>query len=242
MRIRSALLAAALAGTLALTSNADAQQAPTPIVVEGQSPAAQPPLPPGYVVAPGYAPPGYAPVYPGYPPGYGPGYTAPIYQQTQPSYIPQSVAFSGPRVINDWSEGEPVPPGYHSSTRVRKGLVVGGAVLFGTTYLLSALIAAVSTDVCNSNIGPCQSASTLFIPGVGPFIALGPNGGSATGDFFLVLDGLAQIGGLAMFTIGLASPKTVLVRNDLGYDSAPHLSLAPIFGAGRSEVGLVGTF
>src|SRR4051812_9278756 len=37
-------------------------------------------------------------------------------------YVPQSVASSGPRHINDWEEGEPIPRGYHPVHRIRKGL------------------------------------------------------------------------------------------------------------------------
>lgn len=37
-------------------------------------------------------------------------YVAPLSQQTQQVYVPQSVALSGPRMIKDWQEGEPIPP------------------------------------------------------------------------------------------------------------------------------------
>jgi hypothetical protein len=215
--LRVAFLAAS-ASCIALASTTPVRA--QTVVVTGQAPAAPPP--PGYVPAP--------------PPGYGPGYTTPIYQQTQPSYIPQSVAFSGPRIIKDWSEGEPIPPGYHEATRIRRGLVVGGAVLFGTTYLLSAIVAAAVTD-CHCG----GTAGALFIPGAGPFVELGQSN-SATGSLFLVLDGVSQLGGIAMFVAGLAAPRTVLVRNDLGSTSAFHLALSPIVGPGRSGMGVVGTF
>jgi hypothetical protein len=244
MRIRTPALLAASAFFLALAAAApaDAQT----VIVQGQPPA----VPPGYATGPVYAP-GYGPP-PGYGPGpAGPGYTTPIYQQTQPSYVPQSVAFSGPRIINDWNEGEPIPPGYHESTRVRKGLVIGGAVTFGAMYLISALagsVGAAAEDGCSYISGGGSSCgnplTAMFIPAVGPFIQMAHSGNTAVGDFWLGFDGLLQVGGITMFAIGIASPKTVLVRNDLGSNSnnGLHLALAPILGQNHQGAGLIGTF
>jgi hypothetical protein len=122
---------------------------------------------------------------------------------------------------------------------MRTGLVAGGAVLFGVTYLFSALAAAIASD---ANPGQANPYSTLWVPAAGPFIQMFQPGNGATGSLFLALDGLCQVGGISMFAIGLAAPKTMLVRNDLASSSAPHLALAPILGPGRSGMGLVGTF
>jgi hypothetical protein len=160
----------------------------------------------------------------------GPQYQAPMYQQTQPSYVPQSAAMSGPRVITDWDSDRPVPPGYHPEERVRKGLIIGGACTFGAMYLFTTLGAAISSDAGSP-------ANALYIPGVGPFVQMA-QGGSATGTFLLAVDGIAQIGGIAMFAVGLAAPKTVLVRNDLGVD----LHFVPVVARDRQGVALMGTF
>jgi len=244
MRIRPFAFLAATACSLALVSASPARAQSTTVIVQGQQPQGTPAYPPGYAS-------------PGYPPGYGPGYTTPIYQQVQPSYVPQSVAFSGPRVIADWSEGEPIPPGYHESTRIRKGLVIGGAVLFGSTYLLSAFTATVgaadaSTNCAiDSSLGSTQSCNSgnpltaLFIPAVGPFVQMAHSGNTAVGNFWLALDGVAQVGGIVMFIAGLAAPKTVLVRNDLGsivHKKDFELSLAPLVSPQRQGMGVVGTF
>src|SRR5215831_15689153 len=42
--------------------------------------------------------------------------------------------YSGPRVITDWKEDEPMPPGYHPVQRMRKGPIVAGAVTLGILY------------------------------------------------------------------------------------------------------------
>ena len=75
------------------------------------------PLPAFAQYAPQYAPP------PSHAPTPNGEYVAPLQQQTQPMYVPQSVAISGPRQITTWQEGEPIPPGYHPVQRIRRGLV-----------------------------------------------------------------------------------------------------------------------
>lgn len=227
-----ALLAAAAVSSFVLASTTDAG---AQTVIVQQQPVQPVQMQPVQPVQPGY-PPGYAP-------GYGPGYTAPIYQETQPSYVPQSVAMSGPRVIRDWNEGEPIPPGYHESTRIRKGLVIGGAVTFGVMYLFTAFGATIADGAC---AGTC-SVGSLFVPVVGPFIYMGTKGNTALDNFWLGFDGVVQAGGLAMFIIGLAAPSTVLVRNDLGTTAtpkAPKLALTPVplISPTAQGLGLLGTF
>jgi hypothetical protein len=166
------------------------------------------------------------------PPGYEPG----------GYYVPPSVAQSGPRRINDWEEGEPIPPGYHSVGRIRKGLVIGGAVTFGVTYLLSALVGAAVNDISVATGGTGRSAKLLLIPVFGPFTLLGSTI-SATGQFGLVLDGLAQTAGVGMFIAGLAWPKMVLVRNDLAGNKKFELKPMPMrFGQNSGGFGVVGSF
>jgi hypothetical protein len=140
-------------------------------------------------------------------------YVAPLRQDTQQTYVPQSVAMSGPRKIEDWDETQPVPPGYHVATHVRKGMIVGGSVLFGTLWLISILTAAGSAD--STPAGQSNGDADLFIPVAGPFLQMTTTS-SSTGNVFLAIDGIGQCAGLAMLIYGIASPQTLLVRNDLG--------------------------
>jgi hypothetical protein len=165
----------------------------------------------------------------------GPQYTAPLYQQTQPSYVPQSVALSGPREIKDWNEGEAIPPGYRPVERTRKGLIVGGAVTFGTLYLISALAASAGADSSKYS-GGSNPLAAMWIPALGPFIQMGSTE-SSTGKLFLAIDGAAQTAGAAMLIAGLVSPKTVLVRNDLA-----EVRVTPMVAKGTAGAGLTGTF
>lgn len=168
-----------------------------------------------------------------------PGYTAPLAQTTQPSYVPQSIALSGPREIRDYSEGEPVPPGYRPVERTRTGLIVGGAVTFGCLYFISALVAAGNAD---ANSGSSNPAAALWVPGIGPFIQMTKTD-SSTANVFLAIDGVAQSAGLAMFIVGLTVPRTVLVRNDLlGKSPKLQLQAVPLVARDMSGAGVVGTF
>jgi hypothetical protein len=170
-------------------------------------------------------------------------YVTPMQQQTQQTYVPQSVAMTGPRVINDYHDGDPIPPGYHPQQRVRGGLVGGGAGLFGALWLIDVIIAAADASIkqdCNFSLTGADICTNhkatfwpLWIPVAGPFIAIGTTGSDALGTTFLVIDGLAQAGGVAMIIAG-AMGHTVLVRNDLG---APKLELKPMFGMGATHSG-----
>ena len=198
----------------------------------------QPPAPP-----PGFAPPpaGYAPPPAGYapPPGYAPGYAPPPagYYAPAPGYGPAQL---GPKVM-DYDEGQPVPQGYHVETRIRKGLAIGGGVMFGSMYLLSAFGAAVASDTGDKNAWP------FWVPAIGPFIAIGTEHNSGNGasslTFLYVIDGIVQTGGLAMFIAGIALPSQKLVRDDIGllHDTV-HIRPSPIaLGHGQYGFGFVGT-
>jgi hypothetical protein len=169
-------------------------------------------------------------------------YTAPMYQTTQTTYVPQSVAMSGPRQITDWKEGEPVPDGYHVEQRTRRGLVIGGALSFGIPYFFSAFAAAVSAD---ANQGSTNPLWPMWIPGLGPFIQMtqSQTTSSSTATFLLGIDGVAQTAGLIMLFAGITSPRNVLVRNDLAKnDGKVHVQAAPVVGRNMTGVGVVGTF
>jgi hypothetical protein len=163
-------------------------------------------------------------------------YVAPMQQQTQQVYMPQSVALSGPRVIKDYEDGEPIPPGYHAESRVRSGLVVGGAVTFGVLYLLSVLVGAAISDT-NKSFGGKDNGDFLFVPVAGPFLQMTKTE-SSSGNVTLAIDGIAQAAGATMLIVGITSPKTVLVRNDLG-----QVHVMPMrMGDKGGGLGLVGTF
>jgi hypothetical protein len=222
-------------------------QAPAPM--QAPAPVQAPAPPPAQTTTqqqapyPGqYPPPGYPQGHPYYPPPPPPAsavapngeYVAPLSQTTQPTYVPQSVALSGPRMIKDWEEGDPIPYGYHQETRLRKGKVIAGSILFGVTYLISAWTAAVGDDVAD---GGENEARWMVIPVLGPFLTMGETNSSAA-QYMLALMGGAQAVGATLLITGLLYPKSVLVRNDLASATVVPMTI----GMDGSGLGLVGRF
>lgn len=189
---------------------------------------APPPPPNGQQPPPGYAPypypppsgqPGYPP--PGYPPPSGqPGYPPPGYPY---GYPPNAAYQGGPEVMN-YEESQPIPPGYKPEERIRKGLVVGGAVTFGVVYFFTAVGAAYNLDSSRAPYG------ALFVPVAGPFIVAGAGNFSGVGElgrFGLILDGFVQAGGAAMLLAGIFAKKKVLVRQDVAHVVEPEIMIGP---------------
>jgi len=207
-----------------------------PAAPPAASPAPQAPPPP----APWAVPPAsQGPVWTRQPPpsAIAPNgeYVAPLEQTTQPTYVPQSVALSGPRVLKDWEDGQPIPYGYHRETRARKGAIIGGALALGIPYLYSAFIASIGSDVAGSN--GKNEVGDLYMPVFGPFAQM-THSDSATLNFVLLMDGIAQSVGAVLFIYGMTSPRPVLVRNDLAMVTVTPMHL----GRDGNGVGLLGRF
>jgi hypothetical protein len=164
-------------------------------------------------------------------------YPAPLSQTTQPSYVPQSVALSGPEVIKDTDEDRGPPPGYTAVWRTRKGLLIGGGITFGVAYSFAILTAAEGADSAEwSESGENESAS-MWIPIVGPFLQMTQDD-QATEDLGLAIVGGAQVVGAVLLYYGLTSKKRVFVRNDL----VGNLSVSPMAGNGASGMMVGGRF
>jgi hypothetical protein len=151
-------------------------------------------------------------------------------------------------------EGRPIPAGYHLETRVKKGLVVSGSILFGVPYLFSISVAA------SSKYAPDR---WFYAPVIGPFVNLStrgddcnPNSTSSSvtvcpsesgARFFIMLDGVMQTAGATMFILGLALQNQILVRDDAPYTGKKGSQFAwtiSPYAIGRSGygVGVAGMF
>jgi hypothetical protein len=113
------------------------------------------------------------------------------------------------------------PRGYHLEENPRKGLVVSGAVVLGTTYFLSAMIGISSGN---------KDDRWLMLPIFGPFfdIAARNEHGCGTGStastaacevfdpvikFYLAFDGIAQTAGAVLLATGFIFPKKEFVSD-----------------------------
>jgi hypothetical protein len=197
-----------------------------------------PPPPGGAVPAPPPAPyPEPAP-YPAPPP---PGYYPPPAYGPPPGYPPPPPAKdTRPREIDDWEEGDPIPPGYTPRGRIRKGLVIGGAVTLGAVWIVNVLVASVAMSI-EENVqgGEPEAWGALYVPVAGPFIAMGTLEARGSGIVVLALDGVIQAGGLAMLIAGVAAEKTVLVRD---YSSGLEMSVTPVVAGDFQGLGITGKF
>ncbi len=193
------------------TPTTPAPQAPPP---GAQGVPAQPPpqgVPPGYGPPPQGVPPGYGPPPQGVPPGYGPpGYGPPPGYNPYPYPAPYPYYAEPPpsSPTLEYEEGQEIPPGYRLERRVQKGLTIAGASIFGGAWILS-IAGAASLIENNDGIAP------LFVPLVGPFIAMGTTGTNFNQNTFLgallLLDGFTQVAGATMMIVGIAKKKPLLV-------------------------------
>jgi hypothetical protein len=132
----------------------------------------------------------------------------------------------------------PVSPRLPRSPTARI-FVAAGASVFTVAYLAAVLGATTgypSVDTDESDRG------VLFVPVVGPFIALGSRHDERVGVLY-ALDGAVQTGSLALFVLGLAVSPPAHVRV-LGGSQGPcwSVSIVPRIGVGMSGAAVTGTF
>jgi hypothetical protein len=162
-----------------------------------------------------YAPPQAPP--PGYPATpYPPPYAAPYYYPQPIDMRPQTM---------EYDPNRPIPAGYRVVSYARKGFVVSGSIIFGISYGMSILIAGESSEASSSDhidTGEVPfSSGMLYIPVLGPWIALGTlksyncsysssysctdaKSESDAWRTLLIFDGVAQVWGAAFVVLGLS--------------------------------------
>ena len=129
------------------------------------------------------------------------------------STVPSAaLAQATPAVAADEDLDDPLEPApaEPEGPPVRKGLMIAGWSVFGSSYLLTAMVGALLlersgtkdyglyTETCTN----CNSTGPyLFIPVVGPFLAL-PNADGTDGKVVCAGLGLVQAAGLVMAIVG----------------------------------------
>ena len=243
--IKRAIAGLAVIGITCGASVAFAQGEPPP----SQPPADEPPppedpIPPAYTQTEGQPPPDAGP-----PPGYGPPRRPPPPGYGPPDPYNYGVPYGTPPVYDpdDWEEGDPIPPGYREDTRIRKGLVIGGSVTLGSLWVISIIFGAAGASIEQTDedlngdtngITP-EDWYVLMVPVAGPFIGIATLEPEGAGTAFLILDGVAQAGGLAMLIAGLAARETYIRPVPYGEID---VRVAPVVAPGFAGMGLNGTF
>ncbi|MBM4360824.1 MAG: hypothetical protein FJ096_22200 [Deltaproteobacteria bacterium] len=130
----------------------------------------------------------------------------------------------GPDVL-DHEPGQIVPPGYRVEQRARRGLVIAGSVTAGVPFVVSFLT-GLSIGLSGSR-REGEAFWPLMLPVVGPFVTMGTSGSEGAGTLWLALDGLAQVGGVAMLVGGLVAKTPKLVRETPTVSLVPSVDVAP---------------
>jgi len=156
---------------------------------------------------------------------------APYQQQAQPQYQQQPVYGYQP---------QPQP---RTEERVHTGLIVGGAVMLGVSWLVhGALISPFAGYSLDSGYQPEWESFRYvgLIPLAGPWIQLAIKPGTLSDDSwgpYLIIDGILQAGGLIMLICGASITETVTIYGD-NEGIGPSLA----FGVGPGSMSLSGTF
>jgi hypothetical protein len=166
------------------------------------------------------------------------GFEATPAQTVAPAPAPAPVA--RPEVMTYQGEDRAPPPGYHEDSKADTGFIVAGAVVFGSTYILTSLSAVVAGAVADGLPGGNSAGdyAPMYIPVAGPFVTMGSAHASGLGIVTLALLGAAQAGGVALFVTGFAKPEKRYLRDDV---AKPKVTVLPVVGTTSVGLGLVGT-
>lgn len=234
----------ALAGAQGAPNVSSAPVLPAPPAVGAQTPPQ--PVGPVYQVQPGQT------VYVQPPPNGQPG--APIYVQPaqpmqpgQPVYVqpgdPNQPVYVQPPGQQPMYAAPPPPMMPRQVVRYdlkpRYGMIIGGAVTLGVTWLIHSGIAAMAQAIYQETERPVREMWPNYIPVLGPWITMTtlPNdparGISMVG---LAFSGLAQGTGLALLIAGAVSRQRVPVY------AANKIQLTPVIGPASTGFALSGNF
>lgn len=162
----------------------------------------------------------------------------PAPRTTAPAADPDTYTLDDPSgAVLPYQEGSAIPNGYRLRGSPRYGLVGGGIALTSALWTISTAAAIVLDEEDSPDGDPNFDDMywPMFIPVVGPFIAIKTADASGTGAAILALDGVVQTAGLAMLIAGLAAPKLELVPQQ-------KIHIAPRVSAGSLSLELGGTF
>lgn len=165
------------------------------------------------------------------PPGYGyfllpaSGLGFPPYAGAHPLPLARPAAGVTGAPVLDYTEGQPVPVGYHVEQRARRGLVLAGSLTAGIPFLVSFLT-GLSIGLSGSR-SDGEATVAMMAPIVGPFITIETSGAEGAGVLWLLLDGAAQVAGTGMLIGGLVAKEDKLVRDYQDASLTPDVRVGP---------------
>jgi hypothetical protein len=130
-----------------------------------------------------------------------------------------------------YQEGAPVPPGYHVESRVRKGLLWSGSIVFGVSYLLS--------------LGPVSNpgGEWVFVPIAGPALYASHRKCEECVDdiatpIYVMTFTAGQVVGATLLASAFLAQKQWLVADE-PYAAAPRPTLTVLPSVDRTSASVV---
>jgi hypothetical protein len=148
-----------------------------------------------------------------------------------------------PSVIYDWDPEAPVPKGYRMVDSVNGRTLGVGIALLGTGWFISIIAggvgAAAEEDEAVDDADGVTSDdwAVLYVPIVGPLVAIDTLDAKTSGVGALIADTVLQLGGAVGIVAGIIDRKYRLVRNDYGA-----LTLTPVAWPGGRGIAAGGRF
>jgi hypothetical protein len=130
--------------------------------------------------------------------------------------------------------GAPAPAGYRLEHRPRRTVINAGIGVLVTSYGLSVSFAGACVVF---SCAATTKGTALLVPVAGPWVQMARTS-TATGNIVLASDALGQLTGVAMIMLGYLFRQETFVPE--GFLS--HLTMTPTLGAGRTGLGVAGTF
>ena len=173
-----------------------------------------------------------------------PAYQAQAPAPAQPAVVAPAQPAAGAGFVQAPPPGQgPLP---QTEERVHVGMIVGGAVALGVTWLIHAVVISpfAGVNVCFGGCGASPSWESFrllgLVPLLGPWMQLAakPTDFSTDGWApYLIVDGVLQAGSLALLIVGATVRETVTVYGDRE-GGGPYLAL----GASPGGLQLSGSF
>jgi hypothetical protein len=178
---------------------------------------------PGQPYPPYGAQPGAAPPYPGQPPQWPPTGAAPAAPAAPPAKR------KPPAVVYDWDPDVPPPAGYELDSDANGDLIAAGVVLNVTSYLLAVLVGVAGSTVeeeeedepaYEQDSTTASDWSPLYIPVVGPFVAIETLDARGWGLGLLLANGIVQSAGIVSIVLGVVdrSHKVVAIGEEVAME------------------------
>jgi len=135
------------------------------------------------------------------------------------------------------------PQGYELQSRRSIPLIVSGSVTLGVAWYVAFVVGyfgLILESFDSSHDNQASSWGLVMVPVAGPFLGALTLDTSATARTALVIDGLAQVGGIVMLAMGVKTVTHKWVRVD---DAKLDWRVAPIRAGGSGMgLGVVGRF